>query len=126
MKKFGRSDELVGHVRRYERHQIKQLLEKCGIGQIRIMNYGYPVTEITRFISNILVKNEKSYETLSPERRSILSAQKKPKAIDKALSLFSDKFVAPFVHVQRWFYDYDLGDGLVVTGVKLATGDDPS
>jgi SAM-dependent methyltransferase len=122
MKKFGKSDELVGHVRRYERHQVRQLLEKCGIGQIRIINYGYPITEFTRFVSNALVKNEKGYENLSPERRSILSAQKKTKVIDRALSLFSDKLIVPFVHMQRWFYDHDLGDSLVATGVKSVTG----
>jgi hypothetical protein len=123
MKKFGRSDELVGHVRRYERNQVRQLLEKCGIDQIKIMNYGYPITEFTRFISNILVKNEKGYENLSAESRSILSAQKKTKTIDRALSLFSDKLIVPFIYIQRWFYSYDLGDSLVATGVKHITSD---
>jgi SAM-dependent methyltransferase len=117
-RKYGRSDELVGHVRRYEKEQLHRLMHESGIGDIRIVNYGYPVTELTRRLSNRIVRDDRSYEGMTPEQRSICSAQAKPKAINRILSLLSDKLVLPFCVVQRWFYRYDLGDGYVACGTK--------
>jgi SAM-dependent methyltransferase len=117
-RKYGRSDELVGHVRRYEKEGLRALLSGVGVADIRIVNYGYPITEITRRLSNKLVKNDHSYDELTPEQRSIRSAQAKPAIINRVLSLVGDNLFTPFSAVQRWFYPYDLGDGYVATGVK--------
>jgi 2-polyprenyl-3-methyl-5-hydroxy-6-metoxy-1,4-benzoquinol methylase len=117
-RKFGRSDEIVGHVRRYERRQLRTLLETAGFGEIQVMNYGYPITELTRRLSNFLVKGDNTYDVLTAEQRSIRSAQAKPKVINRWLSIFSGKLVMPFCSVQRWFYRYDLGDGYVASAVK--------
>jgi hypothetical protein len=64
------------------------------------------------------VRNDSSYNGLSAEQRSIRSAQAKPEAINRTLSLLSDKLVLPFCVVQRWFYNRDLGDGYVACGIK--------
>lgn len=117
-RKFGRSDELVGHIRRYERFQLRRLLEEAGIKDVSIINYGFPVTEFTRRLSNRMVRDDHSYDAMTPEQRSIRSAQAKPTAIKRALSLVSGNVVWPFRIAQRWFYQFDLGDGLVATGVK--------
>lgn len=117
-RKFGRSDELVGHVRRYEKGALHKLLSDAGIGDIRIVNYGFPITELTRRLSNRMVRDDQSYEGLTPEQRSIRSAQAKPRAINRALSLVSGNLFWPFCIVQRWFYRFDLGDGYVACGVK--------
>ena len=117
-RKFGRSDELVGHVRRYEKIALRTLLAKAGVEDIRIVNYGFPITELTRRLSNRLVRDDLSYEGLTPEQRSIRSAQAKPKTINRVLSLVSGNVFLPFRIVQRWFYRYDLGDGYVACGVK--------
>lgn len=118
MTKYGRSDEIVGHVRRYERQGLRELLKQAGIEDVRIVNYGFPLTELTRWFSNRMIRNDHSYDSLTPEQRSIRSAQAKPKAINRALSLFSDKLFLPFCSVQRWFYRRDLGDGYVACGIK--------
>jgi SAM-dependent methyltransferase len=117
-RKFGRSDEIVGHVRRYEKEALRSLLAGAGVEDIHIVNYGFPVTELTRRLSNRLIRGDRSYEGLSPEQRSIRSAQAKPRVINRVLALFSDKLFLPFRSVQRWFYRYDLGDGYVACGVK--------
>jgi SAM-dependent methyltransferase len=117
-RKFGRSDELVGHVRRYEKKALRALLADAGVDDIRIVNYGYPITELTRRLSNGLVRNDHSYEGLTAEQRSIRSAQAKPKVINRVLSLVSGNFFLPFRSVQRWFYQRDFGDGYVAYGVK--------
>ena len=116
--KYGRSDELVGHVRRYEKQELRRLLEGAGFADIQIVNYGFPVTELTRRFSNFLVRGESSYDTLTPEQRSIRSAQAKPRVISRWLKVFSGRMVLPFCVIQRWFYRFDLGDGYVATAVK--------
>lgn len=117
--KYGRSDELVGHVRRYEKKQLQDLLAQAGIGDIRVINYGFPITEITRVVGNWLVRNDRNYEALDAEQRSILSAQAKPKAAERVLGISGQKIVSPFRFVQRWFYNFDLGDGLIACGTKI-------
>ena len=97
---------------------MHRLLQDAGVEDISIINYGYPVTELTRRLSNRLVRNDHSYEDMTVEQRSIRSAQAKPRVIGRVLSLFSDKLVLPFCVVQRWFYRRDLGDGYVACGVK--------
>ena len=117
--KFGRSDELVGHVRRYEKSELEKLLSNAGFRDIRIINYGFPLTEITRRASNFLVRADKSYDHLSPQQRSILSARAKPRVIARVLSHISERAFLPFVVLQKLFYQVDLGDGYVATAVKV-------
>lgn len=120
-RKFGRADEITGHVRRYEKDELRRLLENAGFGQITIINYGFPITELTRRLSNWLVKGDRSYESLSPQERSIRSAQIKPKVISRVLSVFGGNLFLPFCVVQRWFYNVDYGDGYVAHAVKAGS-----
>ena len=80
---YGRSDRLVGHVRRYEKRGLERLLEDAGFTDIR------------------------------------------PRVINRWLGVFSGTLVSPFCHLQRWFYDRDLGDGYVATAVKGGPFDSP-
>lgn len=114
-RKYGKSDELVGHVRRYEKRQLCDLLESAGFVDIHIVNYGYPITELTRRFSNYLVRHETGHEGMSPQQRSIRSARGKPPTIRRWLKVFSGNLVLPFRVVQRFFYRLDLGDGYVAT-----------
>ena len=117
-RKYGRSDELVGHVRRYERSQLIDLLGAAAVQPEQVVNYGFPLTEVTRRVSNYLVRKDSSYDGMTPIQRSIRSAQAKPKIINSILSLTGSSVFTPFCVIQRWFYMRDLGDGLVATGVK--------
>ncbi len=117
-RKFGRSDELVGHVRRYERSQLAALLESAGLTDVKLINYGFPITELTRLLSNRMVRDDHSYDGMTPVERSIRSAQAKPRRIARTLGMVSGAVVTPFCLVQRWFYRFDLGDGLVGTAIK--------
>jgi SAM-dependent methyltransferase len=117
-RKFGKSDEIVGHVRRYEREELERLLLGAGYTDIRIFNYGFPLTEATRRFSNFLVRGDRSYDDLSSEEKSIRSAQTRPAIVTRWIELFGEGAVTPFREVQRWFYDRDWGDGLVASAIK--------
>lgn len=118
-RKYGRSDAMVGHVRRYEREEIRALLECCGYRDIRIVNYGWPITELTRRVSNRLIAGkEQGFDGLSAEARSIQSAQTQPPVIRRILRVVGGNVFLPFAWVQRLFYRYDLGDGIVASAVR--------
>lgn len=118
-RKFGRSDAMVGHVRRYERAQMRGLLESAGFGDIRIVNYGWPVTELTRGISNrLILDREDAFSGLSPEQRSVRSAQVQPRIINRVLRVVGGNVFVPFTWLQRIFYRYDLGDGIVACAIR--------
>lgn len=117
-RKFGRSDEVVGHVRRYERVQLRELMMKAGYRDIRIINYGFPLTEVTRPISNLLLIREKEHVSLTDVERSTRSSFSRPRRIRAILNFFDDRIVLPFRHIQRWFYEMDLGDGLAAVAIK--------
>lgn len=122
-RKYGKSDEIVGHVRRYEKARLEALLRDAGYTDIRIVNYGYPITELTRRLSNRLVRGHTGHQHLSMEQRSIDSARGKPRIIDRILAVFGGSAFAPFRVVQRWFYRFDLGDGYVATAIKAGAAD---
>jgi SAM-dependent methyltransferase len=118
-RKYGRSDAMVGHVRRYERLQVHALLEAAGFRDIRLINYGWPVTELTRRVSNRLIAGrEDDFAGLSPEQRSVRSAQAQPRIIDRILRIAGGNVFVPFTWVQRLFYRFDLGDGIVACATR--------
>lgn len=118
-RKFGASDAMVGHVRRYERKQLRELFERAGFSDIGMVNYGWPVTELTRTVSNRLIgKPQQGFDGLSAEERSIRSAQSKPPVIARLLRFAGGNVFVPFTWLQRVFYRADLGDGLVAWATR--------
>ncbi|HVI55383.1 MAG TPA: class I SAM-dependent methyltransferase [Luteibacter sp.] len=118
-RKFGASDAMVGHVRRYERANLHQVLGAAGFTDIQMVNYGWPLTELTRRVSNRLIGvTQEGFDGLSAAERSIRSAQAKPAVINKVLKVASGNAFVPFTWIQRLFYRFDLGDGLVAWGTR--------
>lgn len=118
-RKFGASDAMVGHVRRYERDQLRAVFEAAGFTDIGMVNYGWPVTELTRRLSNRMIAGKQDgFDGLSPADRSIRSAQAKPRVIDNILKVAGGNVFVPFAWLQRLFYRFDLGDGLVAWATR--------
>jgi len=117
-RKYGRCDEIVGHLRRYEKRELRNLLVGAGVEYNDLINYEFPLTEWTRPISNWLTRGDHGYEDMSPEQRSIRGAQARPQTVNRVPGLCSGHPVAPFVTAQRWLYGYDLGDGYAACGIK--------
>jgi len=118
-RKFSKSDELVGHVRRYEKDQLFNLLALAGYKNIKIVNYGYPITELSRLISNRLLKNNNSPEIIPIEERNLKSSYSRPSIIDNYLSKIPHKIFIPFKNIQRLFYNFDLGDGMIAIAHRI-------
>lgn len=118
-RKFGPSDEIVGHVRRYEKSQLNNLLSATGYRNIHIVNYGFPITEATRRVSNWLVARESSHLGLSLEERSTRSSFTRPPLISNIISHLGESIFLPFRTIQRLFYAQDWGDGYVAVAEKI-------
>lgn len=117
-KKFSTSDEFVGHIRRYEKADLFKLLENAGYYNIKIINYGFPLTGISRIVGNKIIAKDDSASKLSIEERNLRSSYSSPQIISQCLSYISDDLYLPFKYIQRWFYDVDWGDGLVAVAEK--------
>ncbi len=117
-RKFGPSDARVGHVRRYERADLRDLLNRAGYRVQRIVNYGFPLTELSRRLSNRLFEKTPDLETKSREQLSLQSSYSQPREAARALALVGDIAYQPFFPLQRVFYRFDWGDGLVAVAVK--------
>lgn len=117
--KFSRTDELVGHVRRYEKDELLKLLTIAGYQNIKIINYGYTLTEVSRYMSNRILNKETSFKASSIAERSLKSSYSRPAIITKYLSKTLENIFAPFRFIQRMFYNYDLGDGFIAIAEKI-------
>ncbi len=110
------NDEWAGHFRRYEKNELKLKLESVGFEVIKLYSYGFPIANIAKPIRNYLIKKENLIEDnkkINTERSGIdRNSQKK-------FSFTINKFtMAPFLFLQKLFFDKDLGDGYVVLAKK--------
>lgn len=118
-RKYGAEDEWVGHVRRYEKIDICRLLESAGFDHVVILNYGFPLGNLSRLASNLLHQKRTS-EVISetPEQRSVKSGVHRVSETNKLRFLSNVYLMWPFLLIQRLFYHLDIGDGYVVTARK--------
>ncbi len=121
MKFFRADDHHAGHVRRYEKSELKTLLEKCGYRDITIYSYGVPLLNLSRRVGALLHSKENRNENImhtSQTERSIKSGVERISPIHKVSRLFNDTSLLPFRMIQKLFYRFDLGEGYVVTARK--------
>jgi SAM-dependent methyltransferase len=51
-RRFAPWDTMVGHFRRYDPPALAELLASCGFGEIRVRQYGFPLTYATEAVRN--------------------------------------------------------------------------
>jgi SAM-dependent methyltransferase len=119
-RKFSNEDSRVGHIRRYEKDSLFELLSGAGYENIRIVNYGFPLGNITRLGKNTInaLKTDPAATHMTQKASSIESGIKRDTLESKLQFLFNRKTMALFLRLQKHFYQSDLGDGYVVTATK--------
>ena len=117
-KKFSIADKNVGHVRRYEKSELYRLLKNAGYSNIKIVNYGFPITELSRIIGSWMLTKDNALATLSNQEKNLASSYSSTPIIRRYLALLDEKLYIPFKYIQRWFYSIDIGDGFVVVAQK--------
>ncbi|MFA6548435.1 MAG: methyltransferase domain-containing protein [Candidatus Margulisiibacteriota bacterium] len=122
MNALGKSDELMGHFRRYEKNGLFEIMTKSGYQSIKILSYGFPLINFTLKAINIIYKlapktiNE--YKDIPSERKTMLSGAKSPDIISRFSFLFNDFMLFPFILMQKMFLGLDWGVAYVAYGKK--------
>lgn len=118
MQKYSEEDEAVGHIRRYEKTELIKLLENSGYHHIQVLNYGFPLTNLTRIVSIQIQKKLAKDKSLSPEEKSIKSGVERVNIVNRIAFLFNAITLFPFLLLQPLFFNQDWGDGYVVCAEK--------
>ncbi|NNF55482.1 MAG: methyltransferase domain-containing protein [Acidimicrobiales bacterium] len=122
MKYWTEHDELVGHVRRYEKDDIRGLLEQAGFVGVRILSYGFPWVNMLRIPRRILARHQRTER--SQWDLDTRTQQSNHRQIPEALSQSPLRFFTrptlfqPFAAISRLFNSYDLSDGYVVVTMR--------
>lgn len=109
------SDILVGHIRRYESTELKQLLSSCGFDVKKIYTYDFP--------SNLLldkIRKKRAIKMIKSDGRGndlLLDTQKSGLERDNNKIyrfLSNESFLFPLMKFQELFYNTDLGSAYIL------------
>lgn len=116
--KWGESDELVGHYRRYERKGLHALFQSAGMKVNKIYCYGYPLTLILDpLLNRWAAKKLKTMAATSKEDLSKESSLYSKSSLTMRL-LSNDITLFPFYMMQRLLLNTDIGSGYIVVAEK--------
>jgi len=109
---FDHFDEKVGHYRRYEKEDLKKLLEKSGFEVVDFRSYGYPFINITRLIRKVMAGKVKDQDNIEKKtQESGINPIKLKSAITK---LDIEPAMRPLYWISRPFNRFDLSEGYLV------------
>jgi 2-polyprenyl-3-methyl-5-hydroxy-6-metoxy-1,4-benzoquinol methylase len=104
--RFGASDELVGHVRRYERSSLVELLDASGFHDPVVRGYGYPLGNVLKPIRDRVAARQLR---ASGDRGTAVSGR----WLQPSHGRLTWAAALPFRYLQRPFAQTELGTGLV-------------
>jgi SAM-dependent methyltransferase len=119
--KWNATDEWAGHFRRYERNNLKILLEKSGFEIVRIECYGFPLATIiepirafyhAKQIKSRLYAGNK-YDQNTCTQRSSVERNLEKKLFPLQASWLGTKSIQFFCKIQNIFSDTNLGNGFL-------------
>ncbi len=121
MKHWGPNDDWAGHVRRYERDELKTKAEEQGFSTVAVYSLGFPIANITKpFYDRIILRQIRRETNLDSAHRSKQS-WKVPLSgsLYPFLSLIFNRFtVFPFSLLQCLFLRADVGTGYLAVFKK--------
>lgn len=109
--RYGPWDELVGHFRRYDPSELTKLLANCGLTDIVVYRYDYPLGFILEAVRDVLGRRRLSDASYSVHERTAASGRMIQPSGGSAIGLVSRWGTAPFCGLQRLFPER--GTGLV-------------
>lgn len=119
MKDWGPNDDSCGHVRRYERAELFNLLNRTGFSDIVVHSYGVPIYNFMKPIYDLAVRSEAERSNAPMEKTAKSGGMKLMKGCGFLFRLlFNDASMYPLYLLQRLFYGTDLGKGYFVAARK--------
>lgn len=125
---WGINDIRAGHYRRYERSDLVNLMKETGFTIQAMYSYGYPVINLLKRISNVLLelrglRQRERGDSPSLSEATASSGIKRPIWV-RVFPVYSSKVFIPvwktLFHIQRRWYGSDRGTGYVLLAAKDA------
>lgn len=117
-RKYGETDRRVGHVRRYERAALRELLTGAGYADVDIACYGFPLGNIGRIAGNLLERRVHAPASDDAVERSIQSGTEQSGAVVRLSRIVRPWMLTPFFLAQRLAFGLDIGDGYIARAVR--------
>ncbi len=115
-------DQLVGHLRRYDRAQLVTLFSNAGCTDIDVRSYGYPWINLLRLPRLILAKlqQDERSEMTTAEQTASSNHRQIPAGLASSPVRFLTRpaLVAPLAFISRAFNRLDRSDGFVVVAKR--------
>jgi SAM-dependent methyltransferase len=119
MKDWGPNDDSCGHVRRYERSELFELLAKTGFSDIVIHSYGVPIYNLMKPLYDFAVRFEAAKPAAPMDKTAESGGMKLLQGSGLLFRcLFNDITMYPLYQLQRLFYCTDLGKGYIAAAQK--------
>ena len=119
-------DETVGHLRRYERDSLADVLRRAGLHDVQVWSVAVPVANVLFRLGNAMIRlsGEPEKKALSPQEQTEGSGIRRipfKTVFPPAFRLLLNEYtMAPFFALQRLFYGSRLGLTLLAFGEKRA------
>jgi len=112
-------DELVGHLRRYEKAELSEKAEQAGFSNVQVISYGYPwINLLSKLRVWLASKTLKEREGWDQERQTSMSNHLQiPVWLQNSFVriLINRITIYPFAFIARLFNNADRSDGYVLT-----------
>jgi SAM-dependent methyltransferase len=119
MGKWGANDDFSGHLRRYEREELRELIMRAGLELLFIHSYGVPVYNLMKPLYDRAIHKRLAEADSMAERTGKSSGMWLLTGIKWIFFiLFNDFTMYPFYVVQRLFYNTDMGNGYFAVAKK--------
>jgi SAM-dependent methyltransferase len=120
MKYWTVHDEVVGHVKRYEKKELHKLMEAADFKDVRVISYGFP------FINMLwLMRKAHGYLQAGKKKNWTQEKQTKESGVGQLSSLFTplgiiaNKYVFyPLNLIASLFNNFDLSEGYLILATK--------
>ena len=127
MKRWSASDDVTGHLRRYQKKDLQSQLKHHGFEIRNFISYGFPVLNIVASYRNRFFQNQRKYKERDMASRSKVSGMGYSSDTRNTwLWALASKLL--FFRGAVWFYTkafspfhrFDLGDGYLCLATKVA------
>ncbi len=110
-------DEMVGHWRRYERQQIRDVVSAAGLHTESLWCYGFPVANVADLFFKVLERRR----ALDIAHRQSIEDRNAQSGVHRSmpwLQLAAGSLLGPLMGLQRFFYHTELGNGYLIKARK--------
>ncbi len=107
--RFGPQDDWAGHYRRYDRAHLQSLLHDCGLEDVHIASYAFPLGNVLSAARNVIASRKVTPGSIGDQT----SASGRWLQPPEWAAFATRTITVPFRLLQRPFAGTDLGTGLV-------------